>query len=488
MDEAITAYQKAIQLNPKYTKAYDNLGNVLYEQKKLDEAITAYQKAIQLDPNYAITYYDLGWALKEQGKLDEAIAAYQKAIQLNPNYADAYNGLGQALKDQGKLNEAIAAYQKAIQLNPNYADAYNSLGIVLKNQKKLDEAIAAYQKSIQLDLKKAYVYNNLGDALKDQGKLNEAIAAYQKALSSTDTPGPPASDYTLAHNGLGLVFQQQGKLTQAIEEFKQAIAIDPNYLYARNNLKEARRLLSRGPNPPPPEVDDSEWLPSREQEPLVDVLRSVARIVALTSTGSNIGAGWVVKREGNKAWIVTNGHVVRDAQGLGRPSEQIYLEFYSEPPPGKFSLRYKARIVQITPTKDQMDLALLEVSDIPYDIRRLQMYSGRVGRSTLVRVIGHPSNGGDWSSAPGEISNVLSQEKRLQIAATLAEGNSGGPVIDQENRVVGLMVEILNPNQQRQDATKTNLAEPRTAATGGFGFAYSMDLVIEQLHNWGIKL
>jgi tetratricopeptide (TPR) repeat protein len=48
----------------------------------------------------------------------------------------------------------------------------------------------------------------------------------------------------LAHNNLGLVLQQQGKLEEAIAQYKKAIAIDPNYVYASNNLKKAQRLLT----------------------------------------------------------------------------------------------------------------------------------------------------------------------------------------------------------------------------------------------------
>ncbi|WGV27867.1 serine protease [Halotia branconii] len=487
LDEAVAAYQKAIQLNPKDAIAYNNLGNALSDQKKLDEAVAAYQKAIQLNPKYAIAYYNLGIALFDQKKLDEAVAAYQKAIQLNPKDADAYVGLGNALFDQKKLDQAVAAYQKAIQLNPKGDYAYNNLGNALGEQGKLEQAIANYQKAIQLNPNNAYAYNNLGNALRDQKKLEPAIANYQKALSlPDDKTGTPTTAHTLAHNNLGFALQQQGKLTEAIAEFKLAIALDKNYVTAQNNLKEAERLLALRRNPPLPIVDDRQWLPSAKDEPLVGVLRSVVRIVAEIPTGNNIGAGWVVKREGNTAWILTNRHVITDTQGINRPSEKIELEFYSQPPPGKFPPRYKAKIVQITNVNDPLDLALLEVTGIPEDIQALTMSSGSVRRTAEVIVVGHPSNGADWTTESGRVSNVISQENKLQITATLAEGNSGGPVIDTEkNQVVGLMVQITDSNPQREDAAKTT-SQPSTPATGGFGFAYSMNAVTKKLRQWGI--
>ncbi len=486
LEQAIAAYNKAIQLNPKLAEVYNGLGIVLGKQGKLEQAIAAFKKAIQLNPNYANAYNNLGIVLRNQGKLEQAIAAFQKAIQLNPKLAKVYYNLGVVLYYQKKLEQAIAAYKKAIQLNPNYVEAYNNLGNALSDQKKLEQAIAAYKKAIQLNPKDADIYNNLGNALKNQGKLEQAIQKYRYALSLPDNKnGIPTTAHTLAHNGLGLALQQQGKLKEAIAEFKQAIALDKNYVTAQNNLKEAKRLLTLRRNPPPIIVDDRQWLP--KDEPLVGVLRSVVRIVAKTpTTGNNIGAGWVVKREGNTAWIITNRHVITDVQGTQRPSNKIELEFYSEPPPGKIPPRYKAQIVQITGVNDPIDLALLKVTGIPEDIQSLPMYSGNVRLTTEVIVIGHPSNGADWTTVSGEVSNVISRERKLQITATLAEGNSGGPVIDREKQqVIGILVSIKDPDPKRKDTNK-NMAEPDNN-TGDFGFAYYMDVVMKKLRKWGIQ-
>ncbi len=46
MDEGITAYRKAIELDPKFERAYTNLGTALKHQGKVDEAITTYRKAM----------------------------------------------------------------------------------------------------------------------------------------------------------------------------------------------------------------------------------------------------------------------------------------------------------------------------------------------------------------------------------------------------------------------------------------------------------
>lgn len=56
--------------------------------------MSSLQYAIQLEPNFPDAYNNLGNALKEQDKLDEAINAYRAALHLKPDHPHAYNNLG----------------------------------------------------------------------------------------------------------------------------------------------------------------------------------------------------------------------------------------------------------------------------------------------------------------------------------------------------------------------------------------------------------
>ena len=73
----------------------------------MDEAITHYQKALQIKPDYAEAHINLGNALLKKGGVDEAISHYQKALQINPDYAEAHINLGNALIKKGSVDEAI---------------------------------------------------------------------------------------------------------------------------------------------------------------------------------------------------------------------------------------------------------------------------------------------------------------------------------------------------------------------------------------------
>jgi tetratricopeptide (TPR) repeat protein len=488
LEEAITNYQKAIQLNPKDASAYNNLGIALSDQGKLEEAITNYQKAIQLDPKYAIAYYNLGIALRRQGKLEEAITNYQKAIQLDPKFAGAYNSLAIALYNQGKLEEAITNYQKAIQLDPKFSGAYINLAIVLSNQGKLEEAITNYQKAIQLDPKFAGAYINLGAVLYLQGKLEEAITNYRIALSLPDKKVSPisASNHTLAHNNLGYALQQQGKLPEAIAEYQKAIALDPNFVSAQNNLKEAQRLLAQqSPKYVPPPGSDLAFVPTLQQEPLRDELRATVLIIANDipgTQGQTRGTGWVVKREGNTIWVMTNRHVIANQQR--QPSPKIEIEFFSEIEATRRA-RFPATVEQIS-NDENLDLAVLKITGIPDDIRPLKMGKGQVSRNTRILVIGHPINADPWNSSGGEVTNY--SINKVTVSAVVATGNSGSPVINETTKeVIGIMVRVAGEDIATDPNIPTPLVPDEVFTTGGFGIAYPIDLVQQQLIKWGIN-
>lgn len=101
LNEAIAAYQRAIELDPKDATPHNNLGNVYKVLKQYDDAIAAYQKAIELDPKDAFPHYGLGNIYSNLGRHDEALTAYQHAIELDPKFALPHMGLAAVYRKLG---------------------------------------------------------------------------------------------------------------------------------------------------------------------------------------------------------------------------------------------------------------------------------------------------------------------------------------------------------------------------------------------------
>jgi tetratricopeptide (TPR) repeat protein len=108
-------------------------GNAFYDQGKYQEAIEDFNKALELDPKFAKAYNNRGNAFHVQGKYQEAIEDYNKALELDTKFAKAYYNRGAAFYDQGKYQEAIEDCNKALELDTKNAATYNNLKILLSN-------------------------------------------------------------------------------------------------------------------------------------------------------------------------------------------------------------------------------------------------------------------------------------------------------------------------------------------------------------------
>jgi len=229
-DEALQAYNRAVEIDPQSTVAWNNKGSTLNDLGKYDEAITAFEEAIRLDPNDSATWSNKGIALGNQGKYDEAIKAYDEAIRLDPNLAMAWYNKGTVLDDDlvGKYDEAIKAYDEAIRLDPNDAAAWYNKGCALVNQGKYDEAITAFEEAIRLDPNDAATWSNKGDALDDLGQYDEAIKCFDEAIRLDP-------NNTYAWNGKGVALRNLGQYDDAIKAYDEAIRLDPKHTNAWNN-------------------------------------------------------------------------------------------------------------------------------------------------------------------------------------------------------------------------------------------------------------
>jgi tetratricopeptide (TPR) repeat protein len=138
-EAAATNYQKAIDLktanpDPKDTEAnsklaayYNNLAEVYAKSGKIDDAVTNYNKAAQLDPARAGQYeFNIGAVLTNAGKVDDAIAAFDKVIAADPTKAEAYywkgvNMIGKATLKGDKMvapDGTADAFNKYLELAP----------------------------------------------------------------------------------------------------------------------------------------------------------------------------------------------------------------------------------------------------------------------------------------------------------------------------------------------------------------------------------
>jgi tetratricopeptide (TPR) repeat protein len=93
-----------------------NEGMELFAQDKLDEAIAAYERALQEDPTYVDALHALAMTYAHQEKLDEAIQVGKKLIEVAPDDELAYTSLSIFYQKKGMIAEAehVAAQARTL--------------------------------------------------------------------------------------------------------------------------------------------------------------------------------------------------------------------------------------------------------------------------------------------------------------------------------------------------------------------------------------
>ena len=231
LEEAITEYQKAMDLDKNNALPYAGLGEAysflaLLEEQNYDKrdsdlynkSLRYSQKAVELAPALGESHRALASSYRALGKFEEAAKEAEKAIELNPNDSEAYYVLWTLTgADVNSIN-----IQKALELNPNLSIAHNDLGYIYYTKGKYERATEHLRRAIEINPDLIQAHTNLGLTLAAQKKFDEAAEEYRKAIEIN-------SDYLLAHYNLGVALGSQGKFDEAISEFEKAIQINPDF-------------------------------------------------------------------------------------------------------------------------------------------------------------------------------------------------------------------------------------------------------------------
>ena len=101
------------------------------EEASPEEAISAYQRAIELDPTMGDAHVNLGRLLHKAGSLVLSEEHYRAALAIDPEEPTAHFNLGVLLEDSKRPRDAARSYEAAIERDPAFADAHYNLGLVL---------------------------------------------------------------------------------------------------------------------------------------------------------------------------------------------------------------------------------------------------------------------------------------------------------------------------------------------------------------------
>jgi tetratricopeptide (TPR) repeat protein len=358
-------------------------------------------------------------------RLQKQVVAWVKANRpaLDVFRARALINFGTFLSAVGQRQEALAPTEEAVrilrQVEVNQPEPPRFLAMALTN----------------LGIR----YSNLGRRQEALAPTEEAVRIYRE-LEKTNPAFLP--DVAVALINLGVRNTELGRHKEALAQNEEAVKIyrelakyNPAYLpdvaVALNNMgirTDAEQMLPAA---------DLSYLP--KNDPTNALKRSVVRLwPTFAGQKTNIGlrdTGFVVRRDGERSWIVTAMHVVRDPDDYSIATK-VEAELFTGPLPAGL-LPPMLQVVRVpVPAAGEAgeDLIVLELRGLPPDVQPLPLSA--VPPQGPLTVVGHPSGSVPWTVLRYPL---LKATPILLLDGPLEEGASGSPVLTPGGQVAGVV-------------------------------------------------
>src|SRR6516165_4868387 len=214
--QAKAAVKRALELDDTLAEAHASSGRILSGfDFDSQQAITEFERALQLNPNYATAHHWFGSGpLLALGQFDEAIAQAKRSIELDPLSMIKNADFGNDYYYARRYDEAIAQLRKTLEIEPRSYLARYYLGQALQLNGQLPEAISEYRKATELD-DDPFALAMLGQAYARSGQSDDAKKILARLNEETK------SRYVAAY-GVATVFLGLGDKSHAMDELERA--------------------------------------------------------------------------------------------------------------------------------------------------------------------------------------------------------------------------------------------------------------------------
>jgi Flp pilus assembly protein TadD len=210
---AAASFRRAVELEPQWSEAWNNLAAALGRLQDYPAAIGAACSALRLQPQVAASHQALAALLSnlfDPESLREGLAAAERALELAPDLAEAHRNAAILLRKLGEPVRAEVHARRAYELAPGDPDTIETLGDQLMLNGRVEMAAALYAAARQAGVDTPSVIRQHGIALLRQGQADAAHAALAEAVARR-----PDDQRAIAH--LGLALASSGQVEAAID-------------------------------------------------------------------------------------------------------------------------------------------------------------------------------------------------------------------------------------------------------------------------------
>ena len=173
------------KMNENSSKYWYDKGIILQSQNRVEDALDAYDKAIEIEPDNEYAWYNKGHVLEDLMEFDDAIDAYIEVTRINPKNIDAwYSQSCINVYEFDDFNGAIRALNHVLKINPNHVPSLHEIGLAFSELGKIEEAIASFAKVMFIDPNHHFAKFEMTDLLSQISDMPDALEVYDRLLET----------------------------------------------------------------------------------------------------------------------------------------------------------------------------------------------------------------------------------------------------------------------------------------------------------------
>ena len=251
----ISAYEKALELNPRWDSAMRSLARALEKRGDTERCVELLRKALAEDPNEAANHGCLADTLWRLGEHDEAFEAVAASVRASPGYSWGWTHLGEWGRILERRDAAILEGERLVEERPTDPESWRILARLNGDFDENEARIDALDRGITLHPEDDQLYDQKAWALCTMGRYDEAVAACSEvnwpegqrprslaarqswvednrgnrklAIELMEAVTEKHSDYYWAHERLADWYQQEERYDDALKQCRHLVRLSP---------------------------------------------------------------------------------------------------------------------------------------------------------------------------------------------------------------------------------------------------------------------
>lgn len=220
LDEALAAFEKALETNPNLVEAHIGVGDIYHIKGDYNEAAKRYDRARQIEPRNFTANYKLGLMYHLLDRLADAVNAYLSALSIDPNNYEANLNLATAYLQLNQPSLGLPYAQRAVEINRKSMVAWANLAAIQSALGQYDPAIDSYRAAMEWGELEPQIALGLVDAFVKTSRFQQAI----NTLKALNARAPSAMGY----ERLGYIHFKLGQYDESLAAYETAHRLDPS--------------------------------------------------------------------------------------------------------------------------------------------------------------------------------------------------------------------------------------------------------------------